>query len=69
MRCDSLDLGRGPEGRRREAGRPPSGAGASMQYVRLGPTGTRVSRVCLGSGPFGVGPVEADAIELAAEHP
>jgi aryl-alcohol dehydrogenase-like predicted oxidoreductase len=35
-----------------------------MQYVRLGRTGTRVSRVCLGSGPFGVAPVETDAIEL-----
>jgi 1-deoxyxylulose-5-phosphate synthase len=35
-----------------------------MEYVPLGSTGTRVSRICLGTGPFGVAPIEADAIPL-----
>jgi 1-deoxyxylulose-5-phosphate synthase len=35
-----------------------------MQYVHLGNTGTRVSRICLGTGPFGVAPTEEDAIPL-----
>ena len=35
-----------------------------MQYVRLGRSGIRVSRICLGSAAFGVVPREADAQAL-----
>ena len=32
-----------------------------MEYALLGPTGVRVSRVCLGTATFGVAPSEKDA--------
>lgn len=35
-----------------------------MEYTRLGSTGVRVSRLCLGTGAFGVAPLEKDAISL-----
>ena len=35
-----------------------------MQYVRLGRSGIRVSRICLGTAAFGVVPQEADAQAL-----
>lgn len=35
-----------------------------MQYARLGLTGLQVSRLCLGSGAFGVAPLEDDAVRL-----
>jgi aryl-alcohol dehydrogenase-like predicted oxidoreductase len=35
-----------------------------MRYTLLGRTGMRVSRICLGTGPFGVAPLEEDAIRL-----
>jgi aryl-alcohol dehydrogenase-like predicted oxidoreductase len=35
-----------------------------MRYKPLGRTGIRVSRICLGTGPFGVAPLEDDAIRL-----
>ncbi|MDQ1695287.1 MAG: 1-deoxyxylulose-5-phosphate synthase [Frankiaceae bacterium] len=35
-----------------------------MQYTSLGRTGLRVSRLCLGTGAFGVAPLEADAVSL-----
>jgi aryl-alcohol dehydrogenase-like predicted oxidoreductase len=35
-----------------------------MRYKPLGRTGVRVSRICLGTGPFGVAPLEEDAIRL-----
>ena len=35
-----------------------------MKYKLLGQTGMRVSRICLGTGPFGVAPLEPNAIRL-----
>jgi aryl-alcohol dehydrogenase-like predicted oxidoreductase len=35
-----------------------------MRYKYLSNTGMRVSTLCLGTGPFGVAPLEADAIRL-----
>jgi aryl-alcohol dehydrogenase-like predicted oxidoreductase len=35
-----------------------------MKYKYFGRTGLRVSTLCLGTGPFGVAPLEDDAIEL-----
>ena len=35
-----------------------------MQYVLLGQTGMKVSKLCLGTGPFGVAPQENEAVEL-----
>ncbi|MFL6177816.1 MAG: aldo/keto reductase [Ornithinibacter sp.] len=32
-----------------------------MEYVPLGPTGVKVSRICLGTATFGVAPTEGDA--------
>src|SRR5947209_3337705 len=38
--------------------------GRRVQYAPLGRTGLRVSRLCLGTGAFGVAPLEADAVAL-----
>jgi aryl-alcohol dehydrogenase-like predicted oxidoreductase len=35
-----------------------------LKYKLLGNTGMRVSTICLGTGPFGVAPLEHDAIRL-----
>jgi aryl-alcohol dehydrogenase-like predicted oxidoreductase len=35
-----------------------------MQYAHLGSSGLQVSRLCLGTGAFGVAPLEADAAAL-----
>lgn len=32
-----------------------------MEYARLGPTGVKVSRICVGTGTYGVAPTERDA--------
>jgi aryl-alcohol dehydrogenase-like predicted oxidoreductase len=38
-----------------------------MQYAILGPTGVRVSRICLGTATFGVAPSAQDAARLVGE--
>jgi aryl-alcohol dehydrogenase-like predicted oxidoreductase len=38
-----------------------------MQYAILGPTGVRVSRICLGTATFGVAPSAQDADRLVGE--
>ena len=35
-----------------------------MQYAMLGPTGVRVSRLCLGTATYGVAPLDEDAASL-----
>ena len=35
--------------------------GGSVDYALLGPTGVRVSKICLGTATFGVAPTERDA--------
>jgi hypothetical protein len=47
--------------RRDQTGTLTEGEGCLMEYALLGPTGVKVSKICVGTATFGVAPTERDA--------